>query len=164
MCYDDGSGKVMKQICPTSHENVFDCNHDDYFFAGSPPSGNYLATHWNVANNVFLAAAAGSTPPPSTTTVPSAPRNLTAMRPASGVGVKLAWQAPSTNGASTVTGYDVYRGTASGSYVLVKSLAAGHLAWRDQTTTSGTAYYYVVKAKNITGSSAPSNEASATAR
>lgn len=164
MCYADGSGSVMKQICPTSHENVFDCNHDDYFFAGSPPSGNYLATHWNVANSAFLAGTNGAAPAPPATSAPSAPRSLTATRPASGVGVKLAWQAPSSSGSSALTGYDVYRRTATGSYALVKRLTADHLTWRDQTTTSGTVYYYVVKAKNAAGSSASSNEASATAR
>ena len=71
MCYADGSGSAMRQICPTSHENVFDCNHDDYYFAGAPPSGNYLATHWNVATSVFLAGGSGSTTPPPTPPPPT---------------------------------------------------------------------------------------------
>jgi len=61
MCYDDGSGVAMKSVCPSSHENLFDCNHDDYFYAGTPPSTNYLAKHWNTANSAFLAT---SNPPP----------------------------------------------------------------------------------------------------
>jgi titin len=78
--------------------------------------------------------------------------------------VKLAWQPPTSNGSSALTGYDVYRRTATGAYALVKSLTPDRLTWRDQTTTSGTVYSYVVKAKNAAGSSAPSNEAGATAR
>jgi titin len=78
--------------------------------------------------------------------------------------VKLAWQTPASNGGSAVTGYDVYRRTATGSYALATSLGPDRLAWRDQTTTSGAAYTYVVKAKNAAGTSGPSNEASATAR
>jgi hypothetical protein len=167
MCYDDGSGSVMRQICPTSHENVFDCNHDDYFYAGTPPTGNYLATHWNTADSVFLAGSDGSPPPPQpsapTTTVPSPPRNLVAKPPATG-GIKLTWSVPANKGGTAITGYDVYRRTASGSYALLKSVGAGQRNWRDVTTTSGTTYYYVVEAKNAVGSSPNSNEASATPR
>jgi hypothetical protein len=57
MCYDDdGPGPVsMQTICTdTGHDRLFDCNHDDYFYAGTPPPTNYLATHWNTANSGFL--------------------------------------------------------------------------------------------------------------
>jgi hypothetical protein len=65
MCYDDGSGTAMQFFCPSSHENRFDCNHDDYF-STNPPGGSYLATHWNVANSSFLAQSdSTSTPPPA---------------------------------------------------------------------------------------------------
>jgi hypothetical protein len=67
LCYADGGGGVMKYICPSTHETLFDCNHDDYF-STAPPAGSYLATHWNTANSRFLIAS-GSTPT-STTTVP----------------------------------------------------------------------------------------------
>jgi hypothetical protein len=43
-------------------------------------------------------------------------------------------------------------------------VSPSQLTWRDQTSSSGTVYYYEVKATNAVGSSAPSNEASATAR
>jgi hypothetical protein len=158
MCYADGSGSTMKQICPSAHENTFDCNHDDYYFAGAPPTGNYLANHWNVADSVFLSSQAGSLgqpPPPGAT--PSAPRNLTATRPATG-GIRLTWQVPASKGSSALTGYDVYRHTAGGSYVLVKSVAANASAWKDLGVTSGTTYWYVVTAKNAVGAGPASNE------
>jgi hypothetical protein len=164
MCYADGSGSAMKQICPTQQENLFDCNHDDYYFAGSPPAGNYLATHWNVADSAFLAGTGGGTgtppPPPPGPTAPSAPQNLTAAARANGI--KLEWRPPASNGGSAVTGYEVYRRTGSGSYVLVKTTS--NLNWKDTAATKGTSYTYVVRAKNSVGVSAPSNEATATAR
>jgi len=163
MCYADGAGSAMQQICPTNHDNLFDCNHDDYFLAGPAPSGTYLATHWNVANSVFLTGTNGSLSPPPTGTAPSPPRNLTARAPAAG-GVRLTWSAPASAGSSALTGYDVYRRTAGGSYALLTSLTASRNSYRDQTTASGTLYYYEVTAKNAAGSSAPSNEAGATTR
>ncbi|MGH2675625.1 MAG: hypothetical protein ACRDH1_09470 [Actinomycetota bacterium] len=55
MCYDDdGSGPVtMTSVCPTVHERLFDCDHDDYFHT-APPAGSYLASHWNAASSRFL--------------------------------------------------------------------------------------------------------------
>ena len=57
MCYTDGSGSTTSVVCPaTSHEAVFDCNHDDYF-STSPPAGSYLSMRWNTADSAFLASA-----------------------------------------------------------------------------------------------------------
>ena len=57
MCYLDGSGEPVTVVCPTtSHEALLDCNHDDYF-STRPASTQYLATHWNTANSVFLSTS-----------------------------------------------------------------------------------------------------------
>ncbi|MFN2608502.1 MAG: RCC1 domain-containing protein [Acidimicrobiales bacterium] len=57
MCYDDGSGRTVTVVCPNAvQEQLYDCNHDDYF-STSPAAGSYLATHWDTAENVFLSAA-----------------------------------------------------------------------------------------------------------
>lgn len=56
MCYVDGPGVVVKNVCPAWHEQYYDCNHDDYF-STNPPAGSYLATHWNTADSPFLDAA-----------------------------------------------------------------------------------------------------------
>ncbi|HEY0948721.1 hypothetical protein [Nocardioides sp.] len=53
MCYADGGGKTMQQICPTDQETLFDCNNDDYY-STYPAAGSYLAGHWNTASSRFL--------------------------------------------------------------------------------------------------------------
>jgi fibronectin type 3 domain-containing protein len=68
--------------------------------------------------------------------------------------VALAW-VPSS---STVTGYNVYRGTASGSYAKLAGLLVS-AAYTDASVKSGTAYFYVTTAVNSSGAeSAKSNE------
>jgi hypothetical protein len=63
MCYTDAMGVTTRVVCSaTSHENRLDCNHDDYF-STAPPTGNWLATHWNTANSVFLSATPKKGPP-----------------------------------------------------------------------------------------------------
>ena len=56
MCYDDdGNGPAtMTTVCTGRNGAFFDCNHDDYFYAGLPLAPNYLATHWNTANSSWL--------------------------------------------------------------------------------------------------------------
>ncbi len=55
MCGGDSSGKPVVTRCPDGREDLFDCNHDDYFHT-DPPAGSYLATHWNTADSRFLTA------------------------------------------------------------------------------------------------------------
>src|SRR5439155_7826928 len=59
---------------------------------------------------------ASATPP----TIPSVPQNLQAT---AGIGnVTLTWQAPSSNGGSPVTNYNIYRPTSSGVETLLPSI------------------------------------------
>jgi len=74
--------------------------------------------------------------------------------------VGLSWQAST----STVTGYNVYRSTVSGSsYSRVNGSLLGALSFSDSTVTSGQTYYYVATAVDSGGNeSAYSNEVSST--
>ena len=53
MCYADGAGVTMRQVCPLDQEDELDCQEDDYFSI-SPPDGSWLASHWNTASSSFL--------------------------------------------------------------------------------------------------------------
>ncbi len=65
MCYADGGGFSMQQVCPAEREYLFDCNNDDYF-STYPDPGGYLDSHWNAADSRFLIGggngAGGGTP------------------------------------------------------------------------------------------------------
>jgi fibronectin type 3 domain-containing protein len=73
--------------------------------------------------------------------------------------VSLSWNAST----STVTGYNVYRSTTSGSgYVKINSTLVSGLTLTDSNVTSGTTYYYVTTAVDSSGNeSAFSNQATA---
>jgi len=73
--------------------------------------------------------------------------------------VALSWSAST----STVTGYNIYRSTVSGTqYAKINSSLVGGLAFTDTTVLGGTIYYYVTAAVDASGNeSAFSNEAQA---
>ena len=65
MCYSDGgtqSTPYSTTACPqiagsAGMTQTYDCGSDDYFNP-SPAPGSYLATHWNLYNNVFESSCA----------------------------------------------------------------------------------------------------------
>lgn len=58
MCY----GPNMTYPCPPEQELRLDCNKDDYFHT-NPPSANYLASHWNVADSAWFINQPAPPPP-----------------------------------------------------------------------------------------------------
>jgi hypothetical protein len=97
MCYVDGAGVVMRQVCPQDQERLYDCNNDDYFNT-KPAAGSYLATHWDTARSSWLdtVMAPGTTYPPTVTgpatITPGLPVTLTATLPSNApAGSKLTW-------------------------------------------------------------------------
>lgn len=87
----------------------YDCNNDDYFNP-YPPTGSYLASHWNIAsglNNFFTGLPA----PPKDTTPPAAPTGLVGTA-ASASQIRLTWNGSTDSGPGYQTGvasYKIYR-------------------------------------------------------
>ena len=72
--------------------------------------------------------------------------------------VSLNWN---TSMSSNVVGYNIYRGTTSGSYALLKSMNS-NTSYLDTSVQSGQTYYYVVTAVDAAGAESPySNTAEA---
>jgi subtilisin len=107
-------------------------------------------------------AVAGGTPPPPPPppepTAPGAP-NLTGAT--GGVGsISLSWNPPASDGGSAITGYQVWRGTASGSESLLTTVGVQQ-SFVDSSAVDGRTYWYQVAAVNAVGPGPRSNERSA---
>jgi hypothetical protein len=72
MCYVDGPGSKMQDVCPKTHSALLDCNHDDYFSTAAAANG-WLSQHWNAANNRFLISSGVAPPPPPPPPPPNPP-------------------------------------------------------------------------------------------
>jgi hypothetical protein len=137
MCYADGPAMghaYDTTVCAGlsgAMNQTYDCNQDDYFNP-SPAVGSYLATHWDIYNNVFLAdcgtlpsgscvTAAAPTGPPVSTTAPTI--SGTARRGQTLAVTSGTW-APAATGYAyqwqrdTGSGYGAIGGETSAAYVL----------------------------------------------
>lgn len=110
-----------------------------------------------VAHNAAGASPASNEVSATPTTLPGAP-TLTATSGKNAV--TLSWTKPS-DGGTRITGWDIYRGTSSGTETLLQSISTG-TTYTDGSLSGGTKYFYVVRARNANGAGAASNEASAT--
>jgi hypothetical protein len=101
MCYDDdytadgfvvshGELVPLAYVCPSSHERLLDCNHDDYF-STNPSPDSWLAQHWNVADSSFLTSEGPPSAPDTAAPIPTAPTPLVVGRLGRKVKVQLHW-------------------------------------------------------------------------
>ncbi|WP_394352605.1 fibronectin type III domain-containing protein, partial [Candidatus Nitrosotalea sp. FS] len=107
-------------------------------------------------------------PTTQSSTAPSAPQNLSAVTTPSSQ-IDLSWTAPSNNGGSAVTGYEVERSRGSLSFGGFSNSTnttffstPNATAFADTGLSTSTTYNYTVFAKNSVGPSPHSNTASAT--
>jgi hypothetical protein len=125
--------------------------------AGSTPNGSSTLTITGTSGSLSHTATVSLivNPPP-----PQPPSNLTAIA-ASSSSVNLSWTASPTAGVT----YDIFRNTTSGfspsSGNQVASGVSG-TTFADTGLAASTTYFYLVEAANAGGTSAASNQASAT--
>lgn len=97
--------------------------------------------------------------PATPATVPGAPTGLAANTGDSFV--ELSWNAPSSDGGSSIIEYVIYISTTSGSGFIVIA-NSNSLNFNDTGVSNGVEYFYVVTARNVIGEGPISNEASDT--
>jgi fibronectin type 3 domain-containing protein len=154
-----GTSAGGESTTPLNTSPVTSTNYTDTTVTNGTPY-YYVVTAINIAGSSTISTEATATP--EAPVIPSAPLNLAATG-ANG-SVTLTWSPPSSNGGSTITGYDIYRGTSSGgeSATPLNATPVTGTTYTDSAVTNGTPYYYVVTAINIAGSSTISAEAHAT--
>ncbi|GAC1550367.1 MAG: hypothetical protein NVS2B7_26450 [Herpetosiphon sp.] len=74
-------------------------------------------------------------------------------------GARVSWQTPD-NGGSAITGYNIYRGTASGAETLLTTVNGQTNTFDDTTILPGVTYFYYVTAVNAVGEGPHCNEVS----
>ncbi|MGO8672053.1 MAG: choice-of-anchor tandem repeat GloVer-containing protein [Capsulimonadaceae bacterium] len=109
----------------------------------------------NAGGTSALSNEASATPGTPVPPVPAPPAGLTAT--AGNALVTLSWTG--NNGA---TSYSIYRATATGAEGRAATATTLDTTFTDTGLTNGVTYFYTVAAVNAGGTSAPSNEASAT--
>ncbi|HEX5457900.1 MAG TPA: fibronectin type III domain-containing protein [Candidatus Nitrosotalea sp.] len=96
-------------------------------------------------------------------TVPQTPTGLAATATSSSQ-INLSWTAPTDNGGSQITGYQIERSQDNGTTWsdLVSNTGSTSTTYSDSGLNPSTTYTYRVSAINSVGNSSPSNTASAT--
>ena len=115
--------------------------------------GHDLAGNSEGERSVLIPASNGSEP------LPPGPPTALQVSLVDGSAV-LQWVTPEEDGGSPVIGYKVLRGTAAGEETLLGT--AFGTSYSDGAVTTGSTYYYVVKANNSVGDSVASEEVSLT--
>lgn len=77
--------------------------------------------------------------------------------------VTVSWTSPSAPPAPAISQYEIFRGTSTGSEMLLATVPAADTSFTDKAVTGGDTYYYYVVAINPSGTSPQSSEVMATA-
>jgi len=134
-----------------------------YSNTGLAPSTSYT---YRVSAITVLVTSSPSNTASATTfspiTVPQSPTGLTATAVSSSQ-INLSWNAPSNNGGSSITGYQISRSTNGGIWtVIISNTGSTVTTYSNTGLAPSTTYAYQVSAINSVGTSSPSNTASTT--
>src|SRR5437879_3781779 len=125
---------------------------------------NYLQRNLLTGTFVFLLLSSFGilAIPASAQLVPSPPTNLTATT-ASSSQINLSWTAPSNNGGSAITGYEIERSTDGGTNwsTIQSNTGSTSTTYSDTGLAPSTTYTYQVSSINSVGTSSPSAISSA---
>jgi len=152
--------KVYRGASPGSETFLTQVGNVSTFTDTGLPDGTTFAYQVSAANGAGEGASSsevnGTTPG-----LPSAPRNLTAAAGAGAGQITLSWVAPPDDGGQALSGYEIYRGTASDALSPLTTVGT-QTAYTDGSLPAATTYYYSVSAFNIIGEGPTSGIASAT--
>jgi len=147
---------IASGISGTTYSNTGLTPSTTYYYAVESANSYGASAPSGQINMETLAAATCNSVPPT------GPTNLVASAATSN-SIGLTWTAAPANPPCTITGYNVYRSTASGFTPGSGNLIASGVTGTTYTSTgltASTTYYYVVEATDSFGSSAASNQAS----
>lgn len=156
---DDSAGGAFDTVSCTTPNNVLVCTVT-YTAPGTDSTVTITGTYGgDLTHNASSGAASLSV----VTTVSEAPTGLAASA-VSLSQIDLSWSAPTNDGGSTITGYQIERSTDGGSTwaTLVSNTNSTATTYSDTGLEANTAYTYQVSAINSIGTSSPSNTATAT--
>jgi hypothetical protein len=129
--------------------------------AAPTATGNAYSATGTIARQSSGRRLVAAFDPPNPLTATSVPGMPTVTQRRVGLVVHLGWSEADT-GNSTITGYQVLRGTASGSEALLATVPGTQTTYDDLTATDiSKTYYYKVVAVNAVGTSCANNEIAA---
>ncbi|MGH2669712.1 MAG: fibronectin type III domain-containing protein, partial [bacterium] len=146
--YTPGAGQIER----------WDANFGNRGAGSEEAGGTSVGMTWTIGQSTNLGLLGVSFNP--TPAVPPSAPTLTSAFPGQS-SVPLTWTAPSSDGGSPLTGYQIWRGTSSGGESLLTTVGV-QTSYTDTTAVNGTTYYYQVAAVNFAGGGARSNELSVT--
>jgi hypothetical protein len=152
-------GRLGTQVLATGTREgeLFVWNTSTPACASSGPWPRQHHDLWNTGN--LDSTGAPTSRCPHQATVPAPPRGLGAT--GSGSQISLTWAAPSSDGGSPITSYEVLRGNSPAGEGSAPIGTVSGTTFTDHSAAPGDTYYYEVVAVNAAGVSEPSDEASA---